>query len=519
MAGLARVLERQELRVEAGQLPHARTLWLRTLGQEKWHRSPREPLRRHPSRRGACSSTSTSCTPRTAANPQGPVVVRDLGPPRHLAQGHVHRSPRPGHQRGDRAPPKSARGSPGRCSSRATRTRCRSRRSTPRSSVFSAHGHRRPRRRRRTATRRRPRSATRSSPTPAATGSCSRRSHNPPEDGGYKYNPPSGGPAGTDITKRIEDEANRAAGRPRSRPPTHARRRTTTSIAYVEDLPNVIDIDAIREAGVRIGADPLGGASASPTSRRSPTIHGLDLEVVNDEVDPTFRFVPLDHDGKIRMDCSSPYVMSGLIELRDRFDVAVACDPDADRHGIVAPSHRAAEPQPLPGGGDPVPVRRRARLGRRGDRQDARVLDDDRPRRARTSAAGWSRCRSASSGSSTGWSTARSASAARRARARRSCAATARRGRPTRTASCSRCWRRRSRPRPASDPGERYTELTAALRRAGLQAHGLADRRPSARRSCSTLEPSDITATELAGEPIEAVLTTRAGQRRARSAA
>ena len=102
----------------------------------------------------------------------------------------------------------------------------------------------------------------------------------------------------------------------------------------------MIDIDAIREAGVRIGADPLGGASVAYFQAIAER-HGLDLTVVNEEVDPTFRFVPLDHDGKIRMDCSSPYVMSGLIELRDRFDVAVACDPDADRHGIVTPEHRA----------------------------------------------------------------------------------------------------------------------------------------------------------------------------------
>ena len=126
-------------------------------------------------------------------------------------------------------------------------------------------------------------------------------------------------------------------GEPRSR---RAEARTTPHDyvgAYVDDLPNVIDIDAIRDAGVRIGADPLGGASVAYFKAIAER-HGLDLEVVNEEVDPTFRFVPLDHDGKIRMDCSSPYVMSGLIELRDRFDVAVACDPDADRHGIVTPS-------------------------------------------------------------------------------------------------------------------------------------------------------------------------------------
>src|SRR3954453_11105427 len=171
---------------------------------------------------------------------------------------------------------------------------------------------------------------------PGSDGIVLTPSHNPPEDGGYKYNPPSGGPAGTDITKAIEGIANELLDEqieqadPKTTPHDYVS-------AYVGELPNVIDLDAIREAGVRIGADPLGGASVDYFKAIAGT-HGLNLEVVNEEVDPTFRFVPLDHDGKIRMDCSSPYVMSGLIEYKDRFDVAVACDPDADRHGIVAPS-------------------------------------------------------------------------------------------------------------------------------------------------------------------------------------
>src|SRR4051812_4967736 len=179
-------------------------------------------------------------------------------------------------------------------------------------------------------------------PPPPGAGIGPTPSHNPPEDGGYKYNPPSGGPAGTEITKRIEDEANRLMGGrietadPRTSPHDYVD-------AYVKDLPNVIDVDAIRTAGVRIGADPLGGASVA-YFQAIADVHGLDLEVVNAEVDPTFRFVPLDHDGKIRMDCSSPYVMSGLIEYKDRFDVAVACDPDAARHGIVTPTTRLMNP-------------------------------------------------------------------------------------------------------------------------------------------------------------------------------
>jgi phosphoglucomutase len=170
---------------------------------------------------------------------------------------------------------------------------------------------------------------------PGSDGIVLTPSHNPPEDGGYKYNPPSGGPAPTDVTKRIEDTANELLGTriatadPRTTPHDYVSE-------YVDDLPSVLDIDAIREAGVRIGADPLGGASIAYFQAIAER-HRLDLTVVSDRVDPTFSFVPVDHDGKIRMDCSSPYVMSGLLELRDRFDVAVACDPDADRHGIVTP--------------------------------------------------------------------------------------------------------------------------------------------------------------------------------------
>jgi phosphoglucomutase len=165
-------------------------------------------------------------------------------------------------------------------------------------------------------------------------------SHNPPEDGGFKYNPPHGGPADTDVTGWIQREANALleAGVDsiaRASSPDVQRRDYVS--AYVDDLPAVIDLDAIRSAGVRIGVDPLGGASLAYWQAIAER-HRLDIEIVNDKIDPTFRFVPLDWDGKTRMDCSSPYAMSGLIELRDRFDVAVANDPDADRHGIVTPS-------------------------------------------------------------------------------------------------------------------------------------------------------------------------------------
>jgi phosphoglucomutase len=170
-------------------------------------------------------------------------------------------------------------------------------------------------------------------------------SHNPPEDGGFKYNPPHGGPADTDATRWIQDRANalladRLAG-VRRVPYARARAVDTTreydfAAGYVDDLPSVVDIEAIRSAGVRIGADPLGGASVGYWAEIADR-HRLDLTVVNPNVDPTFRFMTLDWDGKIRMDCSSRYAMASLIERRSEFQVATGNDADADRHGIVTP--------------------------------------------------------------------------------------------------------------------------------------------------------------------------------------
>ncbi|HYO32537.1 MAG TPA: phosphoglucomutase (alpha-D-glucose-1,6-bisphosphate-dependent) [Nocardioidaceae bacterium] len=168
-------------------------------------------------------------------------------------------------------------------------------------------------------------------------------SHNPPRDGGFKYNPPHGGPADADATSVIAARANELLEAQLdgvSRVPlTRAKAELTAydyMSAYVDDLPSVVDIDAIRSAGVRIGADPLGGASVHYWGAIAER-HGLDLTVVNPEVDPTWRFMTLDTDGKIRMDCSSPNAMASLIAARERFDISTGNDADADRHGIVTP--------------------------------------------------------------------------------------------------------------------------------------------------------------------------------------
>src|SRR5262245_15930411 len=171
-------------------------------------------------------------------------------------------------------------------------------------------------------------------------------SHNPPEDGGVKYNPPNGGPADTEVTKWVENRANellrgRNAGVKRVPFATAVKAATTHQedfiLPYVSDLRNVIDMDAIRGAGLKLGVDPLGGAAVhywKPINE----VYGLKIEVVNPKVDPTFSFMTVDHDGKIRMDCSSPYAMARLVGLKDRYRVAFGNDPDSDRHGIVTPS-------------------------------------------------------------------------------------------------------------------------------------------------------------------------------------
>ena len=180
-------------------------------------------------------------------------------------------------------------------------------------------------------------------PEAKADGIVVTPSHNPPRDGGFKYNPPHGGPADTDATSVIADRANELLRKGLS-----GVRRVTAAQAldrverydflryYVEDLPSVLNLDAIRDAGITIGADPLGGASVDYWGAIAET-HRLDLEVVNPLVDPTWRFMTLDTDGKIRMDCSSPDAMASLIGIRDRYDIATGNDADSDRHGIVTP--------------------------------------------------------------------------------------------------------------------------------------------------------------------------------------
>lgn len=186
----------------------------------------------------------------------------------------------------------------------------------------------------------------RANKSPRADGIVITPSHNPPADGGFKYNPPNGGPADSDVTTWIQSRANellRANNSAVKRMPYESALRAPTThhhdytLPYVRDLASVIDMRSIRDANVRIGVDPLGGAAIGYWAPIRET-YGLDLTVVNERIDPTFSFMTLDHDGQVRMDCSSPHAMAGLVSLKDQYDIAFGNDPDADRHGIVTRS-------------------------------------------------------------------------------------------------------------------------------------------------------------------------------------
>jgi phosphoglucomutase len=177
-------------------------------------------------------------------------------------------------------------------------------------------------------------------------------SHNPPRDGGFKYNPPNGGPADTDVTNWIQDRANsllRGGNAEVKRIPFSSAIKASTThqkdfvLPYVNDLRNVINTEAIRGAALKMGVDPLGGA-ARPYWEPINSVYGLNITVVNPTIDPTFSFMTVDHDGEIRMDCSSPYAMARLVGLKDDYRVAFANDPDSDRHGIVTPSSGLMNP-------------------------------------------------------------------------------------------------------------------------------------------------------------------------------
>jgi len=177
-------------------------------------------------------------------------------------------------------------------------------------------------------------------------------SHNPPRDGGFKYNPPNGGPADTDVTSWVQNRANdliRAGnGSVKRTPLSSAMKASTThqkdfALPYINDLRSVVDVEAIRGAHLKLGVDPLGG-SAEPYWDPINSAYGLDIKIVNTVIDPTFSFMTVDHDGEIRMDCSSPYAMARLVGLKDQFQVAFANDPDADRHGIVTPTSGLMNP-------------------------------------------------------------------------------------------------------------------------------------------------------------------------------
>ena len=279
-------------------------------------------------------------------------------------------------------------------------------------------------------------------------------SHNPPEDGGFKYNGTNGGPADTDVTNWVQNRANdllRGGNKDVRRMPYGGALKAATThpedfvLPYVQDLRNVIDMEAIRAAGLEMGVDPLGGASVhywGPINE----IYGLAIDVVNPRVDPTFSFMTVDHDGKIRMDCSSTYAMERLVGLKDKYRLAFANDPDADRHGIVTPSAGLMNPNHY------LAVAIRYLLTHRpywpaGAAVGKTLVSSsmiDHGRSQDLGRDGSARCRSASSGSRPACSMARVASAVRKVPAPAFCDETAAYGRRTKMVRSWTCWRPRS---------------------------------------------------------------------------
>ncbi len=346
-------------------------------------------------------------------------------------------------------------------------------------------------------------------------------SHNPPDDGGFKYNPPNGGPADTDVTGWIQAEANRlleafgTEGLAGIRRVPYERAQATAGghdflANYVDDLPSVVDLAAVAASGLRIGVDPMGGASVAYWGAIAER-HGLDLTVVNDRVDPTFGFMTYDWDGKIRMDPSSPSAMAGLIALKDRFDIALGNDADADRHGVVTPAAGLLNPNHflsaaiayLYGGGRPdwgaeVGVGKTlvsssmidrvvADLGRRlvevpvGFKWFVAGLVDGSLGFGGEESAGASFLRR----DGTVWTTDKDGIIADLL----ACELTARTGR---------------------DPGVAYRELTD---RFGAPSYRRIDApaSPAQKAALGRLSPSDVTAKTLAGDPITAILTRAPG--------
>ena len=343
-------------------------------------------------------------------------------------------------------------------------------------------------------------------------------SHNPPDDGGFKYNPPNGGPADTDVTGWIQNEANRLLEGQGSEGVEGISRAADviSGVAmhdflgtYVADLPAVIDLEAIRSSGLRIGVDPMGGASVRYWGAITER-HGLDLTVVNDRVDPTFGFMTYDWDGKIRMDPSSPSAMAGLIALRDRFDVALGNDADADRHGVVTPNAGLLNPNHflsaaiayLFGGGRAWPSDTGVGKTLVSSSMIDRVVDDLGRRLVEVpvgfkwfvdglvdGSIGFGGEESAGASflrrDGTVWTTDKDGLIADLL----ACELTARTGR---------------------DPGDAYAELT---KRFGAPAYRRIDApaTPAQKAALGRLSPADVTASELAGDPITAILTRAPG--------